>query len=834
MAAVPKQAISPLERYKAKRNFDVTNEPSAGGISDTGRSFVIQKHWAKALHYDLRLELDGTLKSWAVPKGPSLDPKHKRMAIAVEDHPIAYASFEGTIPDQQYGAGKVIIWDRGTWQPLGDARLALGAGSMKFRLHGEKLHGLWALVRMKTHDEKREAWLLIKERDDAARDASEFSVVDELPDSVNASSVTAAEAPRAAAIGVKASLPEALAPQLATRVDQAPTGHTHWRYEIKFDGYRLLARVHAGTVKLFTRNNNDWTAKLRHLANVMTDAHYPDGWYDGEIVALNDQGVPDFGALQHAFDTAAVSDIVFYLFDLPYCDGYDLRATPLQDRRMLLKKIMAVTPSDLLRFSDTFQGDVHDVLAAACKLGLEGVVGKRQSSRYVSQRSADWIKLKCGERQEFVVGGFTDPLGGRSGFGALLLGVHHDDGALHYVGKVGSGFSDAALLEISKTLKSLRIDAQPFVAVPPAQRRAHWVRPAMLVEVSFSAWTEDGHLRHPVFRGVRQDRQASMIKRESAVHVQNQRASATSAAPPTLAVTHGERVLDQSSGVTKLELVRYYALVGSLMMPHLKQRPVSLLRAPAGFAGELFFQKHVAHNLPTGLKALDPALDPGHEPLVTVASAAGLIAAAQWNVVEFHTSNALATHMDRPDRLIFDLDPGAGVTWLQVQQGSELLHAFLTELRLVSFAKTSGGKGIHVVVPIRRRYEWALVKDFAHAIVTHLTRVLPTHFVDKSGPKNRVGKIFIDYLRNGRGATTVSAWSARARPGAGVSVPLRWEELHRLKSADQWTVRNIHERLDEGNAPWADYEKATNSLTQAMRIMQYRPSAQTKSRTSKS
>ena len=270
------------------------------------------------------------------------------------------------------------------------------------------------------------------------------------------------------------------------------------------------------------------------------------------------------------------------------------------------------------------------------------------------------------------------------------------------------------------------------------------------------------------------------------------------------------------------------------MMPHLKQRPVSLLRAPAGFAGELFFQKHVAHNLPTGLQALDPALDPGHEPLVTVASAAGLIAAAQWNVVEFHTSNALATHMDCPDRLIFDLDPGAGVTWLQVQQGSELLHAFLTELSLVSFAKTSGGKGIHVVVPIRRRYEWALVKDFAHAIVTHLTRVLPTHFVDKSGPKNRVGKIFIDYLRNGRGATTVSAWSARARPGAGVSVPLRWEELHSLKSADQWTVRNIHARLDEGNAPWADYDKVANSLTQAMRIMQYRPSAQTKSRTSKS
>lgn len=321
-----------------------------------------------------------------------------------------------------------------------------------------------------------------------------------------------------------------------------------------------------------------------------------------------------------------------------------------------------------------------------------------------------------------------------------------------------------------------------------------------------------------------------MIRRESPTPAPVKRPAQVSAVSkktalvsPSLNVTHGERIIDATTGLTKLELVRYYALVGSLMMPHLKLRPVSLVRAPAGFAGELFFQKHVGKKLPTGLKALDPALDPGHDPLVTVATASGLIASAQWNVVEFHTTNALATHMERPDRLIFDLDPGDGVTWPEVQQATELVHAFLAELELVCFAKTSGGKGIHIVVPITRRYEWAVVKDFAHAIVTHLARVLPAHFVDRSGPQNRVGKIFIDFLRNGRGATTVSAWSARARPGAGVSVPVAWNEISRLKSADQWTVRNIHSRLDQGNAPWAEYEKTANGLTRAMRILDFRP-----------
>ena len=846
--------INSLDRYQAKRNFAVTTEPAAGGSSDGGQSFVIQKHWATRLHYDFRLELNGTMKSWAIPKGPSLDPKDKRMAVAVEDHPLAYATFEGTIPARQYGAGKVIIWDRGTWEPVGDAAAGLRAGNLKFRLYGVKLHGLWALVRMKTQDEKHETWLLIKERDDAARAASEFSVVDELPDSVvttnhptltnhdasvrtttrakrDAAKALAASTPsNAADVGVAARLPDVLLPQLATRVDKPLGNELEWQFEIKFDGYRILARVEAGEVKLFTRNNNDWTSKLRHLANAIATAKYPDGWYDGEIVVLNATGTPDFGKLQSAFDTSDVGDIVLYLFDLPYCDGRDIRAVPLEQRRARLKAIVTRHTIDSLRFSEAFDGAMNDLLRAACRLGLEGVIGKRLGSRYVSQRSTDWIKLKCGERQEFVVGGFTQPQGSRDAFGALLLGVHQEDGSLIYAGKVGSGFNATSLREIAAKLKPLSQASSPFVGAPLENKRAHWVKPEMLVEVSFTEWTKDQHLRDPVFRGVRTDKEAKMIRRESPTPAPVKRPAQASAVSkktalvsPSLNVTHGERIIDATTGLTKLELVRYYALVGSLMMPHLKLRPVSLVRAPAGFAGELFFQKHVDKKLPTGLKALDPALDPGHDPLVTVATASGLIASAQWNVVEFHTSNALATHMERPDRLIFDLDPGDGVTWPQVQQATELVHAFLAELELVCFAKTSGGKGIHIVVPITRRYEWAVVKDFAHAIVTHLARVLPAHFVDKSGPQNRVGKIFIDYLRNGRGATTVSAWSARARPGAGVSVPVAWNEISRLKSADQWTVRNIHSRLDQGNAPWAEYEKTANGLTRAMRILDFRP-----------
>jgi bifunctional non-homologous end joining protein LigD len=847
----------PLKVYKSKRNFAITSEPAEGGAAGIdGLSFVIQKHWASRLHYDFRLELDGTMKSWAVPKGPSYDPKDKRMAVHVEDHPISYSSFEGTIPEKQYGAGKVIIWDKGTWTPQEDPHQGYEAGNLKFELHGHKMRGKWALIRMKGKGEKQEPWLLIKEKDDLARPAAEFSVVDEMPDSVkdiaaprakkkaapkpaakNAKSVKDAKSakdakeakPAVPPEAVKADLPATLAPELATLVDKPPSTPADWIFEIKFDGYRMLARVEGKEIKLFTRNGNDWTHKLGALHKALLKAKLPDGWYDGEIVVHDEKGRPNFGLLQQAFDGSDTADIVFFLFDAPYLNGYDMREAPLEARRAQLKAVLEKAGSGALRFSEEFGTDPDELVIAACKLGLEGVIGKRRDSRYVTRRSPDWIKLKCGQRQEFVIAGYTDPQGARTGIGALLLGAHDDNGVLQYAGNVGTGFNEATLRDLKKKLDALATDESPFPPKSVAGRKHHWVKPKLIAEVSFAEWTSAGSVRHAVFQGLRADKPAKAIGREKAQPVEESMAARTEPAPPpgklpaSLKVTNGERVIDPQSGATKLDLIRYYALVGSLMMEHLKGRPVSLVRAPAGVSGELFFQKHADVAKMPGMKQMDAALDPEHPPMLTVGSAEGLLSAAQWNVVEFHTQNATGKAYDAPDRMVFDLDPGEGVEFAAMREAAQLMHAFLDELGLPSFLKTSGGKGLHVVVPIKGGLSWETVKDFSQAIVRHLADALPERFAFKSGPKNRVGKIFIDYLRNGQGATTACAWSARVRPGLGISVPLAWDELAALKAGDQWNIKNAHTRLDRGNEPWAGYAKAAKTLTAAMKKMDFTP-----------
>ena len=830
----------PLHAYRSKRNFALTTEPAEGG--EPGRdalSFVVQKHWASSLHYDFRLELDGTLKSWAVPKGPSLDASVKRMAVQVEDHPMSYASFEGTIPAKQYGAGKVIVWDRGTWSPLGDPHRDYRNGHLKFELHGHKLHGKWVLVRMKGKGEKQPPWLLIKEKDAFVRTTAEYSVVDEMPDSVKAvgaaqrqplsQSADPALPPQARV----AALPATLAPELATLVSAPPADAAAWLYEIKFDGYRLLTRIDASgsqpVIKLFTRNGNDWTSKLLPLQKAIARLKLPSGWYDGEIVVPGDHDIPDFDALQQSFDSEKTADVVLYLFDLPYFDGHDLRAVPLETRRALLQHLLVRTAPGAVRFSEVFDASPQSVLTSACRLGLEGVIAKRRDSSYRSARSTDWIKLKCSRRQEFVIGGYTDPQGTRTGIGALLLGVHDDHGELQYAGDVGSGFTQQALGVIKKALTPLTRTTRPFAAPAKIEGRPHWVDPTLVAEVSFADWTRAGHIRHAVFRGLRSDKAASEIVREHASRLPAARAStrAGAAASQTrpqalstrLRVTHPDRVIDPSTGLTKIELVRYYDLVGDLMMVHLKGRPVSLVRAPSGVGGQLFFQKHVETEKLTGIRQLDPALFISHPALIEVASKRGLLSAAQWNVIEIHTLNTGTKSLEHPDRMVFDLDPGEGVAWSQVQEAAELTRSFLTQLGLTPFLKTSGGKGLHIVVPLRRLHDWDTVKGFSQAVVVHIAKTIPQRFVAKSGPKNRVGKIFIDYLRNGLGATTVSAWSARARPGLGISVPVAWDELASLRGGDHWTVRSAHERLDRGNAPWAAYAKAARSLTAAMKTL---------------
>lgn len=709
-----------LARYRAKRDFGHTPEPTGDDTQNTDRTkalrFVVQKHWARRLHYDFRLEIDGTMKSWAVPKGPSLDPSVKRTAVHVEDHPLSYNDFEGTIPKGQYGAGKVIVWDRGHWTPAGDdAALAYRAGRLKFELHGGKLRGQWALVRMRSAEgDGRDAWLLMKERDEFARPESEFDVTQDLPGGA----------------------PPEMSPQLATRVSAAPRGGD-WVYELKYDGYRILGRMAEGHMRLFTRSGHDWTSRLPSLVAALTDASLPDGWYDGEIVVLDAEGRPDFQALQNALESM----------------GPPSRARG----------------------------------------------ASRNSAGYVAGRSGHWIKLKCGERQEFVIGGYTDPKGARSGFGSLLLGYYTEDGRLKYAGNVGSGFSDDTLQTLEKRLRRLKRAEPPFDD-PPQSAGIHWVRPRLAAQVAFSQWTASGRVRHAVFQGLREDKKTTAMKKEQ---------------PPR--ITHPDRLVDQRSKTRKADVAVYYQRVAPLIMPYLKDRPVSLLRAPDGIKGELFFQKHLDAERMPGVRMLDPTLDPGHDPLIVVCDAVGLSQLAQLNMIELHTWNATRDRIDRPDQISFDLDPGKEVEWSSMQEAALLLRSFLEELGLPSFVKTSGGKGLHVMVPIIRRYEWDAVKGFARDVVRHMADVLPQRFSAKSGPRNRVGRIFIDYLRNGFGATTVAAWSLRARPGMGISVPLHWEEVETIRGGDHWTIANIDARLETGNAPWADYESAAVALGPAMR-----------------
>ncbi|ADP20014.1 MULTISPECIES: DNA ligase D [Achromobacter] len=834
-----------LKKYREKRNFAVTSEPAGGGAAnEAARAFVVQKHWASRLHYDFRLELGGAMKSWAVPKGPCYDPSVKRMAVQVEDHPIAYNQFEGTIPKGEYGAGKVIIWDEGTWMPIGDPAKGYREGQLKFDLAGTKLRGRWALVRIKGKEsEKQPPWLLIKDRDEFARDVRDFSVIDEMPDSVvplrtpkQRTGRRSREAP-AASIGEgnlpgeAADLFESLKPQLATLVDGIPRRGDDWLYEVKFDGYRMLARVDGKAVKLLTRNGHDWSAKVPHLVTAIQHLNAQSAWIDGEIVVLADNGVPSFQALQNAFDGKRTRDIVFYAFDLPYIAGRDLRREPLHVRRALLAQLVAPGANDQVRFSESFDASPTDLIASACRMGLEGIMAKRQSAGYVSRRTDDWVKIKCAKRQEFVIVGYTAPKGGRLGFGALLLGVYEADGSLRYAGSVGTGFDDRTLSDIKRKLDRLGRKVSSLKSgKPKAGRDVHWVQPTLVCEVSFAEWTQAGHVRHATFRGIRTDKSARAITREMSIPVAAVEASdavAPAQAGPRapLRVRSGklsnpDRVVDPSTGLTKLDLARYYGLVAPLLLEHLANRPVSFVRAPSGIQGTLFFQKHLDAAIP-GVKALPERLHPGHPALLEVSTPEAIMAAAQMNVVEFHTWNAVKSAIGKPDRLILDLDPGEGVPWATVQQGAQLVRVLLKEIGLEGWLKTSGGKGLHVMVPLRKQYDWDTVKAFSEAMVLHLARTLPQLFVAKSGPKNRVGKIFVDYLRNGFGATTVAAWSARARPGLGVSVPVAWEELPKLTSGAQWTIAKIHHRLDAANAPWEGV--APQALARPMKALGFFP-----------
>lgn len=865
-----RSGTAPLSRYRQKRDFAKTPEPAdkpalrtkrARGAKARGLSFVIQKHWARQLHYDFRLELDGVLLSWAVPKGPSYDPADKRMAVHVEDHPVDYGGFEGTIPPGQYGAGTVIVWDRGTWEPVGEPREGLQSGKLVFRLHGEKLAGLWELVRISKADARQDQWILFKKRDERARPRPEFDVISALPDSVVTHPLGPIEARQPVQVqdkakatsrgrrdpssrspaaepgepdlagATKAPLPPKLSPQLATLVAEPPMG-AGWVVEPKFDGYRILARIEDGKARLFTRGGHDWTSKMKPLAGAVQALGIECGWIDGEIVVMNQRGVPDFNALQNALDNRGNEDIVYFVFDSPYLDGWDLRRVPLSSRRELLRRRLDRGSGEpRVRFSQDFEAPPLQMLDAARRMDLEGIMMKRLDAPYVSARSETWLKVKCSLRQEFVVCGFTDRSGSETEVGGLLLG-YYEDGRLRYAGNVGTGWDARSARSLHARLVKIETDEPPvnIATIQPARwskrstGRERWVKPEVVVEIEFAAWTPDGHLRHPSFKGVRADKAASGVTRESAVA----RAAPAATGPggrrrpgpaAKVKISNPERVIDPATGLTKLDLVRYYQSMADRLLPHLKNRPVSLVRAPEGISGELFFQKHPESRI-AGMTALDPSLWPGHAPLLAINDEPALMHAAQMNMVELHTWNSTIERIDKPDRIVFDLDPGEGVAWAQLQEAALLTRALLSELELRSWLKTSGGKGLHLIVPLAPRLEYRVVKNFSQTLVQHLARTIPSRFVAKSGPSNRVGKIFVDYIRNGHAQTTATAFSARARPGLGVSMPVDWDQLMSLKNAAQWTIRTAREYLSfQQSDPWSEFWAARQSLTSALKIL---------------
>jgi bifunctional non-homologous end joining protein LigD len=787
-----------LERYREMRDFDVTPEPRGKKVSARKKRlrYYIQRHDATRLHYDFRLELDGVLKSWAVPKGPSLDPADKRLAMQTEDHPLEYGEFEGVIPEKQYGAGEVLLWDKGVWTPEDkDPAAALAKGRLHFRLDGEKLRGSWVLSRMKNG----KSWLLIKRHDDEARPDVDITL--ERPESVK-------RAPKAAKRASRAQLPQFVTPQLATLVTQPPkTGD--WVYEVKHDGYRMLCRFTKGDVRLFTRSGRDWTEKLPHLVRELAKLGLDGAWLDGEIVVPGPDGRSSFQALQNAFEGGADSKIVYYVFDAPFLDGRDLRQLPLRERKTRLRK--ALKTNDAVRFSGDLAGSAQEVLEHACKLGLEGVIGKQADSVYVAGRTKSWIKLKCRLTQDFVIAGYTRPGGSRSGFGALVLGVYERPGRLVYAGKVGTGFDEDSLKKLTRKFAAYRTPDSPLVN-PPRERDIQWLRPVLVAQVEFTERTNDGVIRQGSFMGLREDIPAKSVGMEKP------QTAPESSPARTIKITHPDRLIWPALGIRKIDLVRYFEEVGEWFLPHLANRPLTLVRCPDGAEKKCFYQRHLNMGASPGdvltLKRLRSSK--GH--YIYVNSLPGVISVVQNGAVEFHTWGATVPDAKHPDRITIDLDPDPGLPWRRVMEGATLTRALIEGLKLKCFLKTTGGKGLHVVFPIERRHTWEEVKAFAESIAKLLVRAEPARFTAKIAKQSRGGKIFVDYLRNAETASAVAAYSPRARPGAHVSTPLDWDELGSADIRGAFSVQNIPARLRSLTVdPWAGYDSVRQTITDAMR-----------------
>ena len=785
-----------LERYREMRDFGITPEPQGKKTSarKSDLRYYIQRHDATRLHYDFRLELEGVLKSWAVPKGPSFNPADKRLAVQTEDHPLEYGEFEGVIPEKQYGAGDVLLWDKGVWTPEDkDPVAALRKGTLHFRLEGEKLRGAWILTRLAD----RKNWLLIKRNDPAA--TADVDIVAERPESVK-------RAPKVARRPGKrlkrAELPAFVTPQLATLVTRPPRSGD-WVYEVKHDGYRMLARI-AGDVGLFTRSGREWTAKLPQLAAALQKTGLKDAWLDGEIVVLRPDGRSSFQMLQNAFDAGASSKIVYYVFDAPFLDGRDLRGLPLRERKSRLKKALKASPS--VRFSEDLGGTAEEVLEHACKLGLEGLIGKQAESVYVAGRTRSWIKLKCRLRQDFVIAGYTAPGGSRHGFGALLLGVYERPGKLVYAGKVGTGFDDELLTKLTRKFASCK-RADSALENPPREKGITWLRPQLVAEVEFAERTDDGVIRQGSFMGLREDIAPKTVGLEKAQE------------PPAegIRISSPQRIIYPRLKFTKGDLARYYAEVSEWMLPHVANRPLTLVRCPDGVGKECFYQRHLGMGASPGDLKVFERLRSSKGKYLYLDSRNGILSAVQNGAVEFHTWGASVPDPKRPDRITMDLDPAPDVKWADLVNATRLTRTLLEKLGLKCFLKTTGGKGLHVVAPLEPKLPWDEVKEFTRLVAEFLVRAEPGLFIANMSKAKRTGKVFADYLRNSETASAVSAYSARAREEAGVSTPLDWDELGKADIRNKFTVLSVPKRLASLTLdPWAEYSSTRQSITDAM------------------
>ncbi len=872
-----------LELYRKKRNFRTTPEPRGKAARARRRdlSFVIQKHRASRLHYDFRLELNGVLLSWAVPKGPSLDPGVKRLAMHVEDHPIEYGEFEGVIPPKQYGSGTVLLWDRGTWRPKEDPDAGYRKGRLKFELKGKKLRGGWMLVKSRSRQygngDGDKAWLLFKEKDELARPADDASIVEDQPASVASgrsleeiaddadrvwqSAKSVAANVKAGAIrrrkakprrdpshvpgARKAAIPGFIAPPLATLVKESPDG-PDWVHEIKHDGYRMVCRVEDGEVRMYSRNRNEWTSKFPGIARALARLPVRSAWIDGEVVALQSNGVSSFQALQNALSSPRAPNLHFYAFDLPYLDGHDLRQAPLLERKRVLEQLLAGAP-DAIRYSPHIEGSGRDFSEEGCRLKLEGVVAKLADSPYLAGRSRAWLKVKCVQRQEMVIGGYTDPEGARTGLGALLLGVYEPGGKLRYSGKVGTGFNESSLKDLRRRLGKLEQDSASFYNPPKGweARGAHWVKPELVGEVVFTEWTNEGTLRHPSFQGLRLDKKARDVVREipaSPPDEGGKRALKEATAKPAarergrrsksparakhgaetefggIRLSNPDKPLYPESGVTKRDLARYYQSVARWILPHLAQRPLSLVRCPNGWSKQCFFQKNADERTSDALERVKVRTSEGPASYMMANSAEALTALVQMGVLEIHPWGSTARSQGCPDRIIFDIDPGDDVEWKEVADAARAVNGLLEDLGLRAFLKTTGGKGLHVVAPIQPRLPWDEIKGFSKAIAELFERTFPDRVTANMAKARRRGRIFIDYLRNSEGATAVSAYSTRARAGAPVAMPLAWKDLGKKDVRfGRFHIGNVPQRLERLKAdPWEGFFDVRQSVTPAM------------------